>query len=170
MSFDQVSVNVNKTNIRRIRVVNKPRSRISPMVSLWVAVGVACVAYVAFRVSDSETPATHFKRSFNDIRIQWRCEQGHTFSAPGRLGEIPCQECGRAARAVDMYHCTSCSDFDFYVAVEFEPGSDGRPRIARVKPPNRDWQSVDEPVLCPRCKRPAVRLRDDPLTRRPARP
>ena len=145
----------NRSQTRRQRTVKivrqRPASR-SALISLGLA-GVAAVAVPLIWAVSREDPLPPLKRrTFENSTLDWRCDAGHTFAAPGRTGRRVCQYCDEMASPVTRYTCPIHGTKE--VEVQFVKTEHGSSRIARFRLVGRDWVPSDQQLRCPQCDRP----------------
>lgn len=98
-------------------------------------------------------------RRLADVELDWKCEAGHAFKAPGRAGAKSCPTCQKPAFAVVRYGC------ELHGAVEVFARFGGNPsepeKLSHLKLAGRDWTPADRPLICPRCTRELRRPRPE---------
>ncbi len=101
------------------------------------------------------------ERTLENVVLQWKCDAGHTFEAPGHVDPVFCKTCNNNAYPVTGYACPRHGRFQ--VQVKFERADDGSLRTAAVRLMGRDWASEAEGVRCPRCERRLKYEQRDPF-------
>ena len=147
---------------RKVRIV-KPRifSR-AGAVSLAMAGGAALLIIITRLLVRTEEVVRPYERTVVDYQFEWKCEQGHSFSASGQIEPRPCWTCSQPAYPVTKFTCSTHGTFD--VSVRFAKVEDGSIKPVEYRPlGTKDWVPVAEGALCPRCKRVMERVNPEPL-------
>ena len=147
---------------RTVRVV-EPRVNWHLALATLVCVSlVAALLIGAWLLWRREPPVQARQRALWDIQMQWICEAGHEFSAPGQTQPRVCPVCGAPAEIVDTYACEVHGEFKVRVRLGLLPGAD-KPRVIALRAKEGDWVPVERGLKCPRCDRTLKRPPRDPL-------
>lgn len=146
---------------RKVRIVKKRiPSRVAGLSLAAVAV-TGVVALIAWRWWRAEEPVTQAAPLFEDVELDWKCEQGHVFPAQAQVGGRPCPVCGEMAYPFTIYNCPTHGDSE--VKVQFDRDSQGRPRPVLYRVGHGQWTPAGEGPKCPRCDVIMTRKLQDPL-------
>ncbi len=137
---------------RTVKIVRQRSGSRATMISLGLAGAAAVAVPLIWALSREDLPPPKKQRTIEDSTLDWRCDAGHTFAAPGRTGRRVCQYCDEMASPVTRYACPIHGAKD--VEVQFVETEDGVSEIARFRLVGRDWVSADQKLRCPQCNRP----------------
>jgi len=146
---------------RTVRIVEKRTIPRAAYVSLAAAAASAALLFALWRALKSDDLEIPLARSIEDVQLEWRCEDGHIFTAPGAATPIPCPTCGKDAYPIAQFQCPVHGQFDVFF--RFEKGPDGRLVPTEVKAVGGKWEPFTEHPRCPKCHRPMIRESVDPL-------
>lgn len=132
------------------------------MWSLLLAMSAAAVAFSAWLWwRPAPTVPVYYRRTINDVELNWKCEAGHSFVARGQVAERQCAMCDQPAFVVTLYECRQHGTTE--VAVRYTAGADSAPRVSQFRVNQGIWFPAADPVPCPHCGVPMVRKQADPL-------
>jgi hypothetical protein len=142
-----------KTSVRRIRVVNRERSRWAFLWGLWLPALLVLVGFFIWRmVSVSGKPEVEVSpRPLSEITLTWSCDAGHVFEAPGQIAPRACPTCGGPAFPSADLSCPTHGVFRAQLMFEASPADPGRPRYGQYRVAGTAWCSLEKGVACPRC-------------------
>jgi len=153
---------------RKVRIVKKRIPSGAAGLSLAAVAVTGVFALVALRWWRADEPTIVVRTLFEDMELDWKCEQGHTFIAQGQAGGRPCPEsvagrgtCGEMAYPFTVYTCPTHGDYE--VKVQFERDDQGRPRPALYRVTHGQWTPAGDGPKCPRCELVMTRKAQDPL-------
>jgi len=153
MPLDETLPSRSPTRPRRTVKIVKQRS-VSR--AAWISLALVAAAAIAipfmWTVSQSEPIAPATQTTFESTILDWRCDNGHTFKAPGRTGRRACPYCDAMASPYTQYTCPIHGAKD--VEIQFEETKDGHVKIAKVRLVGRDWVPAGQQLRCPQCGRP----------------
>jgi len=154
---------------RTVRIVKKRTIPRAAYVSLAAAAAAAALLFTLWRALKSEDPPAPHIRLLDDVELEWRCADGHRFTAYGETTPVACPTCGEDAYPVASFQCPVHGNFD--VAFQFKQDAGGRAAPTAMKAPGGAWEPFSTRPHCPRCRRPMKRESVDPLaTREDSRP
>jgi hypothetical protein len=153
---------------RTVRIVKKRKVPQAAYVSLAAAAAAAALLFALWRALKTEEPPTALLRAIEDVEIEWRCVDGHVFTARGEATPRSCIRCGKDAYPTASFRCPMHGNFD--VAFQFESGPDGRIVPTQMRASTGDWEPFASTPHCPRCSRPMTREISDPLDTRQKAP
>lgn len=125
-----------------------------------MAMSAAAVAFAAWRWWRPAPTVSVYQRTIHDVELNWRCEAGHSFIAPGQVADRPCAMCDQPAYAVTSYECANHGVVE--VAVRFTFDADGATRVSKLRVGRGSWFPATDPVRCPYCDAPMIRKQTDP--------
>lgn len=146
---------------RTVRIVEKRSIPRAAYVSLAAAAAAAALLFAFWRALKSEDVEQPVRRSIEDVEMEWRCEDGHYFTARGAETPQPCPICGKDAYPIAKFQCPVHGQIDVFF--RFEKGPDGRLVPTAVKAVGGDWEPLTDHPHCPKCHRPMIRESVDPL-------
>ena len=144
-----------------VRIVRRRTPSRAAMLSLILALSASAVAFAAWRWWRPAPTVPVYLRTINDVELSWKCEAGHSFTAPGKVADRLCASCDQPAYAVAFYECHQHGTTE--VAVRFNTGADGAPRVSQFRVHQGIWFPATDPVRCPQCDVSMVRKQTDPL-------
>jgi hypothetical protein len=144
-----------------VRIVQRRTPSRAAMLSLLMAMATAAVAFAVWRWWRPAPTVPVYQRTINDVELNWKCDAGHSFIAPGQVADRPCAMCDKPAYALASYECKQHGLFE--VAVRFAAGPDGASRMSQFRVHQGAWSSAGDPVPCPHCGEPMLRKQVDPL-------
>ncbi len=143
-----------------VRII-KPRGSRATTISILVTVATAAVLFFVWRFWHEDEKLLVTRRSLEDVRLEWKCDAGHRFSAQGQPNPRACPRCGRPAYPVGTYRCPEHGALDVRVRYAVTPDGLETPSEFRVE--GGDWGPPETALICPICKRPLRRERKNPL-------
>jgi hypothetical protein len=153
---------------RKVRIVKKRLPSKAAGLSLAAVVATSVLAFAVWRWWRTDQIPIVLPITLEDSELDWKCEAGHTFIAPGQVGGRPCPEsvpgrgqCGEMAYPHTSYECPAHGPYD--VKVQFGRTDSGRARPALYRVGGAPWVAAGEGPLCPRCERIMTRKDVDPL-------
>lgn len=153
---------------RKVRIVKKRIPSRAAGLSLAAVAATAVFALVAWRWWRADEPVIQAPTLFEDLELDWKCEQGHVFVAQGQVGGRPCPEavagrgtCGEMAYPFTFYTCPTHADYE--VKVQFQRDEQGQPRVALYRVGHGQWTPAGDGPKCPRCELIMTRKLQDPL-------
>lgn len=150
---------------RTVRIVGSRSASRSALVSVVLAVVVALLVFSLWRVLLADAPSPQTSRSLEQLTLEWKCDQGHVFEAPGQIGPRGCWICDHEAYPISRQF--ACPEHGAHeVAVRFTIGDNDVPKPSELRLQGRAWMSVEEGVPCLRCTRPLEYLGRDLLSHR----
>ncbi len=129
------------------------------MWSLVMAMSASAVAFAAWRWWSPAPTVPVYQRTINDVDLNWKCEAGHSFAAPGQVTDRLCASCDRPAFVVKQYECPQHGATE--VAVRFTSDAEGVSRVSQFRVNQGTWYPA--PVRCPRCDKRMDPKQTDPL-------
>lgn len=120
----------------------------------------AAVAFAAWRWWQPPPTVPVVARTVASIEMTYRCEAGHTFTAPGQAEGRLCSTCSAPAYPVTHYECQQHGAY--WVAVQFAALPEGGVRPIRWRLERGEWTEDESELVCPRCQTPLVRRPTDP--------
>ena len=151
---------------RTVRIV-KPKTGLNPTtLSLLAAVSVAVILFLVWRFWQEDEPPAPVARTVQQVPLDWLCTKGHEFTNAGQPGARVCPTCKKPAFPKDTYVCSQHGAFTVFVELAVQPEGYVGPKAIRIVG-KKAWIPIDEPLICPRCKRELTRARRDPFSRRP---
>jgi len=143
-----------------VRIVQRRTPSRAAMLSLVMAMSAAAVAFAAWRWWRPAPTVPIYQRTIKDVELSWKCEAGHSFTAPGQVADRLCATCDQPAYAVTSYECERHGVIE--VAVRFASGDDV-PRVSQLRVGRGIWFPATDAVRCPHCDAPMVRKQTNPL-------
>ncbi len=150
------------SNRRTVRIVN-PRSvqRVAMLTMLGIS-SLAFLIFLGFRLLGNNEPVpVPVNRGLEDVHLNWRCEVGHAFRAPGRVGQGVCAKCSGPAFPTEAFDCRQHGTIS--VSAKFEIDVDGEPRVAQFRVAGKEWLDAGTEPKCPKCGLSLERRPRDPL-------
>lgn len=155
------------STVRRIRVVNRERSRWSPLLTVWLPVAVIVAGVVFWRLTRTGEPEVQaVQRPLSARTLTWICDSGHSFKAPGQISPRTCQTCKAPAFPTSDVECPTHGVLTVQLMFEAAPVDPGRPRYAQYRISSGSWTALKTSVTCPRCGAACRWLSVDPLYNR----
>jgi len=148
---------------RTVRIVEPKRPPRGAYVSLAVALSVAFLVYLSWLVWRPDDVAKPLQRGLSDVALDYRCENGHRFQAPGRIKPRECPQCETEAWVVNNYVCPKHGVLT--ATVHFADDWTPKNRHMFVSFDGTKLWPVEEAVNCPHCGQTVRRVVPDPLTR-----
>ena len=121
----------------------------------------AALLFTAWRMWRVEELDNATTRTVGDVVLLWKCEQGHSTEARGRVGTRTCHSCGKPMYPITTYTCELHGPFE--IAVQFTEDASGELQISKRRTPRGRWVDDEKDLICPRCGRPLVRKTADDL-------
>lgn len=149
-----------QTSVRIVRHRTIPRAAWISLVVVAVAALSLFVVFLLLRWQADSAVVPH-QRTLTDTRVEYKCEAGHSWKAMGQVEPPTCAACAKPAYPVGSFVCQRHGTFE--AAARFVNGPDGIPRLSELRLTGKDWVPADQGVVCPRCGRRLLRLREDPL-------
>ena len=103
-----------------------------------------------------------------ELTLDWKCEAGHTFRAPGQVEPHPCTSCGRPAYPFGTWRCLQHGEFEVLVHLQLDAQGILHPWEYRILP-DGEWAPAGETLKCPVCGERLKRKFRDPLGDLPRR-
>jgi len=150
------------SNRRTVRIV-KPRSvqRVATLTMLGFS-SLAFLIFLGFKlVGNKEAVPLPANRGLEDVHLNWRCEAGHAFRAPGKAGQGVCAKCSGPAFPTEAYDCRQHGTIS--VSAKFEIDAGGEPRVAQFRVAGKEWLDSGTAPKCPKCGLALERRPRDPL-------
>jgi len=130
------------------------------MWSLLLAMSAAALAFTAWLWwRPAPTVPVYYRRTINDVELNWKCDAGHSFVARGQVADRPCAMCDQPAFVITPFECPKHGVTE--VAARFTYGADGAPRLSQYRVYQGDWFPAMDSVPCPHCSFPMVRKQTD---------
>jgi len=147
---------------RTVRIV-KPRSvqRVA-MLTMFGITGLSLLVFLGFRLlGQREAVIVPAHRGLEDVLLNWRCEAGHSFRAPGKTGQGICIKCSGPAFPSESFECRQHGVIA--VSAKFELDADGHPKVGQFRVSNKEWLDAGDGPKCPKCGVTMARRPRDPL-------
>ena len=148
------------TSVRIVRHRTIPRAAWVSLVVIAVAAVSLFLVFLLLRWQ-ADSAVVPYKRILTDVRVEYKCETGHSWKAMGQVEPPTCADCGKPAYVVGSFVCQEHGTFE--VAVLYVYGPDGRPHRSELRLTGKDWVPYEQGVVCPRCGLRLLRQREDPL-------
>lgn len=146
-----------------VRIVEPRVNWRAALVTLGLTALTGALLVLVWHLWRADPPIQPYQRSLAETELDWRCDGGHSFRAPGGTGSRGCAICKAPAYPLAVYACDVHGSFD--VQVEFHRDADGAERIKhrRLLPVHGLWIPADENLTCPKCSRELSWVRPNPL-------
>lgn len=150
-------VQVNRPRRPTVRIVGRRSQLINTLITFAVVGGCGLTIFgIWLFLKPQPEPAPH-QRNLADIPMNWRCTNGHAFTAYGSMTPRPCPTCSARAFVVDIYECPEHGLFEAAVQFGIDKRS-GKPVATHFRLKDGDWTPKSQGLRCRRCSRPLSRV------------
>ena len=153
---------------RTVRIIGPRSTTRTATVSFLITAAAAVLLFVIWRFWGTEEPVLPLLRGPGELTLDWMCEAGHTFRAPGQVEPHPCTSCGLPAYPFGTWRCTEHGEFEILVRLQLDAHEVLRPLEYRIFP-DGEWAPAGETLKCPVCGKHLKRKFRDPLGDLPRR-
>lgn len=148
-----------RTHRKTVRIVESRSGSRTAAISFLITAAVAVLAIVVWVSTRETVEAPAVQRLLHEVILDWRCDNGHTLTYPGRIGPRHCEKCQGEMWPIATWSCEN--HHSHRVAVRLEIGPDGKPGPTEFRLRRRNWVPAGTVLNCPRCGQPLMpRVRD----------
>ncbi len=121
------------------------------LLNLTLAAAVGLLAWFSWWIVQDKPAPPAKQRSFTDVPVPWKCDQGHEYVAAGAFGPQTCPTCGAAAYVAAVYECRQ--DGPMEARLTHGVDEDGGLIISGIRFDGAEWLSYPQQIVCPCCGR-----------------
>jgi len=149
-----------RTHRKTVRIIESRSGVRTAAISFLITAAVAVLTIVVWLSTRKTVEPPAVQRTLQEVMLDWRCDNGHTLTYPGKIGPRHCEKCGGEMWPVATWSCEN--HHSYKVAVRLEIGPDGRPGPKEFRLGRRDWVPAGTVLTCPRCGQPLIQRVRDP--------